>query len=243
MRTFNEEIQNLGQRLNESPVSGGFQIQHVTGFFDPRKWGSALNEFNRLMKSGKYRAAYRRLNRIADFHAKRLRNVIEKTQKFPVACGDTGCNHCCRVLMTTASRLEASVIRGSYRRLPQDVQAYVDDRARDEEKILNRAAAILGWPNGVTRQNRDAVADLYTSIGGRCIFLGRDGGCLIYQDRPWVCRIIQIIGPRCLMGQMRQAPIHYGLVQFLNSVAENSGEEPNHFVEIVRAMSRIVLPS
>jgi Fe-S-cluster containining protein len=236
-------MQAVGQRLNESPVSGGFQIQHVTGFFDPRKWASALNEFRRLMKSGKYRAAYRRLNRIADFHAKRLRNVIEKTQKSPVACGHTRCNHCCRVLLTTASRLEASVMRGSYRRLPKEVQAYVDDRARTEEKILNRAAAILGWPDGVTRKNRADVSDLYTSIGGRCVFVGRDESCLIYNDRPWVCRIIQIFGPQCEMGQMRQTPIHYGLIQFLNSVAENGGEEPNHVVEIIRAMSRLVLPT
>jgi Fe-S-cluster containining protein len=242
MRTFEEKMRAVGQRLNESPVSGGFQIQHVTGFFDPRKWASALNEFRRLMKNNKYRAAYRRLTRIADFHAKRLKNVIEKTQKKPLACGDTGCDHCCRVLLTTASRLEASVLRGNYKRLSDEDQAYVDDRAREEEKILNRAATILGWPDGVTRQNRDAVADLYTSIGGRCIFLGRAGDCLIYQDRPWTCRIVQIVGPRCVGGQMRQAPIHYGLIHFLNSTAEGTGEEPNHAIEIIRAMSRIVIP-
>jgi Fe-S-cluster containining protein len=243
MRTFEEKIQELGNRLNESPVSGGFSIQHVTGFFDPRKWASALNEFRRLMKGGKYRPAYKRLNRIADFHAKRLKAVIEKSQKGPSSCGHTGCDHCCRVLLTTGSRLEASVMRGNYKRLSKNVQAYVDDRAREEEKILNRAATILGWPNGVTHANRESVSDLYTSIGGRCVFIGRDGACLIYADRPWVCRIIQILGTPCQQGQMRQAPIHYGLVQFLNSVAEHSGgPQPNHAVEIIRAMSRIILP-
>jgi Fe-S-cluster containining protein len=243
MRTFEERIQALGQRLNESPVSGGFSIQHVTGFFTAQKWVSALNEFRRLMKGGKYRSAYKRLNRIADFHAKRLKNLIEEQQKGPSACGHTGCNHCCRVLLTTSSRLEASVLRGSYRRLPKVLQAYVDDRARAEEKILNRAAAILGWPDGVTRKNRGDVSDLYTSLGGRCVFNGRHGGCLIYQDRPWVCRIVQILGPKCESGQMRQAPIHYGLIQFLNSVAQHGGEESNHAVEIIRAMSRLVLPT
>jgi Fe-S-cluster containining protein len=215
----------------------------VTGFFDPRKWASALNEFRRLIKGGKYRAAYKRLNRIADFHAKRLKKVIEKTQKHPVACGDTGCNHCCRVLLTTTSRLEASVLRGAYKRLSQEDQAYVDDRARDEEKILNRAATILGWPDGVTPQNRGDVGDLYTSLGGRCVFLGRAGDCMIYQDRPWMCRIVQVIGPKCVSGQVRQAPIHYNLIPFLNSVAEGIGEEHNHAIEIIRAMSRIVLPT
>lgn len=243
MRTFQEQINALNQRLNESPVSGGFSIQHVTGFFAPQKWASALNEFRRLSRSGKYRSAYKRLNRIADFHAKRLRNVIEKSQKHPSACGHTGCDHCCRVLLTTVSRLEASVMRGSYRKLPKEVQAYVDDRARAEEKILSRAATILGWPDGVTRENRDSVSDLYTSIGGRCVFVGRDGGCLIYQDRPWVCRIVQIFGSKCTMGQMRQAPIHYGLIQFLNSVAEENGKEPNHVVEIIRTLSRLVIPN
>lgn len=243
MRTFEEQFRAVGQRLNESPVSGGYSIQHVTGFFQPQKWASALNEFRRLANRGKYRSAYRRLNRIADFHAKRLKNLIEENQKGPIACGHTGCDHCCRVLLTTASRLEASVMRGSYRRLSKTVQTYVDDRARAEEKLLNRAATTLGWPDGVTQQNRDAVSDLYTSIGGRCVFVGRDGGCLIYQDRPWVCRIIQVFGPKCAMGQMRQAPIHYGLVQFLNSVAEGVGEEPNHVVEIIRAQSRLVLPT
>lgn len=242
MRTFEEKMREVTQQLNRSPVSGGFNIQHVTGFFDPKKWVSAINEFRRLMKSGKHRAAYNQINRIADFHAKRLRNVIEKSQKMPSACGYTGCDHCCRVLLTTASRLEASVMRGAYRRLPKDVQAYVDDRARDEEKILLRAASILGWTDGVTRHNRDAVSDLYTSIGGRCVFIGRAGDCLIYRDRPWLCRIIQIAGPVCAAGQVRQAPIHYGLVQFLNSLAEGFGEEANHAVEIIRAMSRIVHP-
>jgi len=241
MRTFEEEFRESGTRLNESPVSGGFHIQHVTGFFDSRKWASALNEFRRLVKSGKHRSAYKRLNRIADFHAKRLQKVIETQQKMPSACGDTGCDHCCRVLLSTNSRLEASVIRGSYHRLPQRIQVYVDDRAREEEKILKRATTILGWPDGITVENRDSVSDLYTSIGGRCVFVGRDGSCLIYDDRPWLCRIIQIFGPKCQMGQMRQAPIHYGLVQFLNSVAQSSGEEHNDVVEIVRAMSRLVV--
>ena len=241
MRTYEEQMRAIGERLNSSPISGGFSIQHVTGFFMPQKWAGAISEFKRLMKTGKYRQAYKRLTRIADFHAKRLKNVIEKTQKTPSACGDTGCDHCCRVLLTTASRLEASVIRGSYKRLTHEAQTYVDDRARQEEKILNRAASILGWPAGVTRENRDAVSDLYTSLGGRCIFIGRGGDCLIYQDRPWVCRIIQIVGPKCVQGELRQAPIHYGLVPFLNSVAEGSGTEPNHVVEIIRAMSRLIL--
>jgi Fe-S-cluster containining protein len=243
MRTYEEKFREVQQRLNESPISGGFHVQHVTGFFDARKWASALNEFRRLMNGGKYRAAHRRLIRIADFHEKRMRNLIEERQGHAIACGDTGCNQCCRVLLTVSSRLEASVLRGSYRKLPKDAQAYVDDRARQEEKILNRAATILGWPGGVTRENRDDVSDLYTSLGGRCIFLGRDGGCLIYNDRPWLCRLIQIFGPRCALGQVRQVPIHYGLLQFLNSVAENSGTENESVVEIIRAMSRIVLAS
>lgn len=243
MRTFQEQIEELGQRLNESPISGGFSIQHVTGFFMPQKWATAMNEFRRLMKSGKYRSAYRRLNRIADFHAKRLKKIIETQQGHPLACGHTGCDHCCRVLLTTASRLEASVLRGCYKRLSPEVQAYVDDRARDEEKLLKRAAHILGWPEGVTQQNREAVSDLYTSIGGKCVFLGRAGDCLIYADRPWVCRVIQVLGPACQMGQVRQVPLHYGLLQFLNSAAAKGGEEPNHVVEIIRAMGRIILPT
>jgi Fe-S-cluster containining protein len=193
------------------------------------------------MKRGKYRGAYKRLTRIADFHAKRMKNVIEKSQNGPIACGHTGCNHCCRVLLTTASRLEASVLRGAYKRLSTEVQVYVDDRARQEEKILNRAAGILGWPDGPTRENREACSDLYTSIGGRCVFLGRGGDCLIYADRPWVCRLIQISGPVCAMGQERNVPLHYGVVQFLNSVAEGSGVESQTVVEIIRAMSRIAL--
>ncbi len=242
MRTFQDQIQELGQRINESPISGGFSIQHVTGFFKPQAWGSALNEFRRLMKSGKYRSAYKRLNRIADFHTKRLKNIIEEQQKRPVSCGPTGCNHCCRVLLTTASRLEASVIRGCYKRLSPTVQAYVNDRAREEEKILNNAATILGWPGGVTKENRDSVSDLYTSIGGKCVFIGRAGDCLIYSDRPWMCRVVQILGPPCALGQVRQVPIHVGLLQCLNSAAtELGGEESNHVVEIIRAMSRIIL--
>lgn len=240
MRTFQENLDQLIQSFNESPVVGGFYIQLVTGFFNPEHWVSALNEFRRLMKSGKYRAAYNRLNRVADFHAKRMKTIIEKGQGHPVACGHTGCDQCCRVLRCVSSRLEASVIRGCFHRLTDEQKEYVVDRARQEEKLLLEAAQALGHTSSINSESRNDLAEFYASMGGRCVFLGRDGGCLIYNDRPWICRLTLIFGPKCTPNQTRRAPIHHGLVPFLNSVAQNSGYDDKSFVEIVRAMTKIV---
>lgn len=87
-----------------------------------------------------------------------------------VRCGK-GCAHCCRVWVGV-TRDEADLLA---ERVSQGT-AHPDRIRMDHQRTWDAPAAFIGKP-------REQAA---------CVFLGADGACTVYEDRPAICRAVLV---------------------------------------------------
>jgi Fe-S-cluster containining protein len=117
------------------------------------------------------------LNTADDWFARVLKKHPDKMQ-----CR-RGCFDCCLGLFDI-SIADASLLAEGLALLDSAVRRGIEDRARAVMKKLPDLGASL------EDLDDDAIDALSDSVGPeRCVCLGDDGACLVYEHRPLVCRL------------------------------------------------------
>ncbi len=120
----------------------------------------------------------------------------EATAKHGVQC-KPGCYECCAVGFFDITLLDAIHLRASLRNVPADVRSRVIAKANEQLDILERKKA-LSRKDPLLKSLPAIDAISRRSAKMSCPALDEKGGCLIYEQRPHICRIFgpTIRGPR-----------------------------------------------
>jgi uncharacterized protein len=114
-----------------------------------------------------------------------LDKEIEKAAAIPVSC-KKGCSACCH-LEVEVSADEASL-------LADIIEAGVSVDQERLELLARRKIQDSSWLLGMTESNR-------------CIFLGDEGACSIYENRPSSCRRYAVVSPAEHCRTLQEAPV------------------------------------
>lgn len=102
----------------------------------------------------------------------------------------TGCTACCHGPFDI-SAADVLLIRAGFERLTADQQRDVRDRAGVQLALMRQAEPGWGGAYAIGALGEDRFDQLAERLAGEpCPFLDDAGGCLIYQDRPMVCRMM-----------------------------------------------------
>jgi Fe-S-cluster containining protein len=118
------------------------------------------------------------------------------TKKHGVGC-KRGCNECCTVGFFDITLLDAIHIRTALKDVPADIRERVVAKANEQLDILEKKKAFSRKdPLLKTLPSIDSISRRSAKMS--CPALGDNGGCLIYDQRPHICRIFgpTIRGPR-----------------------------------------------
>lgn len=67
--------------------------------------------------------------------------------------------------------------------------------------LAQQEVVVLGWEKGKISVGKTVTKDVLPLTGNlKCPFLSKDFKCVIYEDRPWVCRLFGVgekIGAQC----------------------------------------------
>lgn len=137
------------------------------------------------------------LRRQLEFHeayGRFLRHNLEANSLRP-SCG-RGCDRCCHHFVTSVHALEVLSVYERLRARP-DLETLM-------EQCRSRVGDFEGWevfcdetyPERTSSERDDLVLEHYYDEGNPCPFLGADGACGVYEDRPLTCRMYLATSPR-----------------------------------------------
>ena len=135
--------------------------------------------------------------------ASALHQMMDKELKaadgLPVTCG-RGCSGCCHYEVEIM-RDEAEILKSVVQ------QGFPIDRSRLEEQA-SRARQGVEWSRFWSPQNR-------------CVFLGANGACQVYEERPAICRKHLVTTPAsaCTTAGAAVAPVQVLMAEILLSAA------------------------
>jgi Fe-S-cluster containining protein len=104
----------------------------------------------------------------------------------------SGCSACCRGPFDI-SVADALVVIGGIDRLSEPVRAQVAERARDAVDRMRRVVPEWTAPyavHSIGEEAFDRVSDALADLP--CPLLDAEGRCLVYAERPMVCRMIGV---------------------------------------------------
>ncbi|HXY62600.1 MAG TPA: YkgJ family cysteine cluster protein [Nitrospirota bacterium] len=140
------------------------------------------------------------MQRIVKKYAKFLERSSDKfreaTSKHGVGC-KRGCNECCSVGFFDITLLDAIHLRAALKNIPADIRNRVISKANEQLDILeNKKAFSRKDPLLKSLSAIDSISRRSAKM--QCPALDDNGGCLIYNQRPHICRIFgpTIRGPR-----------------------------------------------
>jgi len=116
--------------------------------------------------------------------------------KHGVGCKQ-GCHECCSVGFFDITLLDAIYLRSALKKLPAAVRERVIARANEQLDILEKKKAFTRKdPLLKTLPSIDAISRRSAKMS--CPALDDNGACLVYEQRPHICRIFgpTIRGPR-----------------------------------------------
>lgn len=128
-----------------------------------------------------------------DMSSKRFK---EATKKHGVGC-KRGCYECCAVGFFDITLLDALHIRSALKNVPENVRKRVITKANEQLDILEKKKAFSRKdPLLKSLPSIDAISRRSAKMS--CPALDENGACLIYEQRPHICRIFgpTIRGPR-----------------------------------------------
>ena len=103
-----------------------------------------------------------------------------------------GCSACCRGPFDI-SVADAALVVEAVIRLPLAIKRDVAARAREQVQSMHRQAPEWGLPfdiGSIGDDLFDSISDAMADVP--CSLLDSEGRCLIYADRPMVCRMIGV---------------------------------------------------
>ncbi len=109
------------------------------------------------------------------------------SQKNRVKC-KRGCFECCASGFFDITLLDALHLRESLKKVPAPIRKRVLDRANEQLDLLEKKGA-FSRKDPLLRTIKDIDAISRRSAKMRCPALDDNGGCLIYEHRPHICRI------------------------------------------------------
>jgi Fe-S-cluster containining protein len=140
------------------------------------------------------------MHRIVKKYAKFLEKSSEKfreaTKKHRVGCKQ-GCNECCSVGFFDITLLDAIHLRTALKDVPAEIRNRVIAKANEQLDILEKKKAFSRKdPLLKSLPAIDSISRRSAKM--RCPALDDKGACLIYNQRPHICRIFgpTIRGPR-----------------------------------------------
>jgi Fe-S-cluster containining protein len=140
------------------------------------------------------------MQRIVKKYAKFLEKSSDKfreaTSKHGVGC-KRGCNECCTVGFFDITLLDAIFLRTALKELPADIRNRVVAKANEQLDILEKKKAFSRKdPLLKSLPAIDSISRRSAKM--QCPALDDKGACLIYNQRPHICRIFgpTIRGPR-----------------------------------------------
>jgi Fe-S-cluster containining protein len=137
------------------------------------------------------------LDRQREFHGaygRFLRHNLE-ANSVPVSCG-RGCGRCCHHFVTSVHALEVLSIYESLRRRPDLEDLIGQCRSRVDDFDGWKTFCEETYPERTGAQRDDLALEHYYDEGNRCPFLGSDGACGVYEDRPMTCRMYIASSPK-----------------------------------------------
>lgn len=139
---------------------------------------------------------HRIVKKYSDFLNKTSEEFRKAAKKHGVRC-KRGCYECCSVGFFDITLLDALHLRASLKRVPARVRERVIAKANEQLDILEKKKAFSRKdPLLKTLPSIDAISRRSAKMS--CPALGENGACLIYEQRPHICRIFgpTIRGPR-----------------------------------------------
>jgi Fe-S-cluster containining protein len=121
---------------------------------------------------------------------------------------------------------------------------YEVEVTRDEAEVL-RAVVLGGVPIDrprlelqAARERKSPEWNRYGSPENRCVFLGEDGGCRIYEHRPSICRKHMVTSPAaaCTTAGAPVAPVQILLAEILLSAALSLGTDEGSHGSLARML-------
>ncbi|MEZ4485429.1 MAG: YkgJ family cysteine cluster protein [Syntrophotaleaceae bacterium] len=98
-----------------------------------------------------------------------------------------GCSACCRGLFDI-TLLDAFLLQTGFRHLPQERQTAIRAKAEDRLCQLQAEWPELRQPYLLNHLPDELWTDMPEDDQTPCPLLGEDGGCLVYEHRPMICR-------------------------------------------------------
>ena len=139
---------------------------------------------------------HRIVKKYSNFLNKTSEQFREASKKHGVKC-KRGCYECCSVGFFDITLLDALHLRASLKRVPAPVRERVIAKANEQLDALEKKKAFSRKdPLLKTLPSIDAISRRSAKMS--CPALGENGACLIYEQRPHICRIFgpTIRGPR-----------------------------------------------
>lgn len=100
----------------------------------------------------------------------------------------SGCHECCAVGFFDITLLDALHLRESVKKLPAHIRKQVQDKANEQLDILEKKGAFSRKdPLLKTLASIDSISRRSAKMS--CPALDDNGGCLIYDHRPHICRL------------------------------------------------------
>jgi len=139
---------------------------------------------------------HRIVKKYAKFLERSSERYRESTKKHGVGC-KRGCYECCTVGFFDITLLDAIHMRTALKDVPADIRKRVIAKANEQLDILEKKKAFSRKdPLLKTLPSIDSISRRSAKMS--CPALGDNGACLIYDQRPHICRIFgpTIRGPR-----------------------------------------------
>jgi len=139
---------------------------------------------------------HRTVKKYAKFLEKSSEKFREATTKHGVGC-KRGCNECCSVGFFDITLLDAIHLRTALKKVPADIRKRVIAKANAQLDVLEKKKAFSRKdPLLKSLPAIDAISRRSAKMA--CPALDENGVCLIYDQRPHICRIFgpTIRGPR-----------------------------------------------
>jgi Fe-S-cluster containining protein len=139
---------------------------------------------------------HRIVKKYSNFLNKTSEQFRKASKKHGVQC-ERGCYECCSVGFFDITLLDALHLRASLKRVPARVRERVIAKANEQLDVLEKKKAFSRKdPLLKTLPSIDAISRRSAKMS--CPALGENGACLIYEQRPHICRIFgpTIRGPR-----------------------------------------------
>jgi Fe-S-cluster containining protein len=174
------------------------------------------------------------LKKYVEFLDMTTRRFREASQKHGVKC-KRGCYECCTVGFFDITLLDAIHLRASLKKVPASIRKRIVSKANEQLDILEKKKAFSRKdPLLKSLPAIDAISRRSAKMS--CPALGETGACLIYEQRPHICRIF---GPT-IRGPRRAVRLE-GCGYFLKDIPEEDFPIFDHYKEekeMQRAMFR-----